>query len=129
MNVISLRSRIIVMIAAAVSLFTAGTASAENSYLEQYGYEEEMNRCIDLLRPALQLAELGKVTYDVQEIDLRGPWYQFEISVTVEDESGTKLLDGYKVGCKSNRWIESAQLKYRRNSQELLADTMLLASQ
>ena len=133
MNAKSPRSGIILMTAATVSFFTTGVASAASSYLEQYGYEEEMNRCIDLLRPVMrisasQTAGAAKIIYDVQDVDLRGPWYRFEISVSVEDEAGAKLLDGYKVGCRSNRWIESAQLKDRRNSEELPGEMALFAS-
>jgi hypothetical protein len=117
--------------AATVGMLAGGVASAEPLFFDQNGYQDEMHRCIDLLRPALQSVETGKVIYDVQDIELRGPWYQFEISVTVEDAAGNKRLDGYKVGCQSNRWVEIARLEDRRNAQKLPVEVKieLLASQ
>ncbi len=114
--------------AATVGALATGIANAEVSYFERNGYEEEMNRCIDLLQPAMQSINSGKIIYDVQQIDLRGPWYQFEISVSVEDEAGIKSLDSYKIGCKANRWIESAELNVRRNTQQLPVTQEPLAS-
>lgn len=125
------RSRAVRVAVAAVGMLAGGLAAAESLYFEQNAYQEEMHRCIDLLRPALQSVAAGKVIYDVQEIELRGPWYEFEISVTVEDPAGNKRLDGYKVGCQSNRWVEMARLEDRRNNEKLPVEVKieLLASQ
>ena len=126
MKALNLRNEVVLAMAATVGILAAGVANAD--YFERNGYEDEMNRCIDLIQPSMQAVKSGKVIYDVQEIDLRGPWYQFEISVTVEDEAGARRIDGYKVGCKSNRWIETAELKERRNTEQLPVEMELLAS-
>ena len=125
------RSLAVRVAVAAVGMLAAGLAVADTLDLESSAYQQEMHRCIDLLRPALQSVEAGKIIYDVQEIDLRGPWYEFEISVTVEDSAGNKRLDGYRVGCQSNRWIEMARLEERRNAEKLPVEVKieLLASQ
>ena len=111
---------------AVVLVMLSGVAQASDDYFEQYGYEEEMNRCIDLLRPSLRATASDRVIYDVQEIDLRGAWYRFEISATVVDAAGMSKIDNYRVGCQSNRWVEVARLLERPNKQQLQSE--LLAS-
>ena len=105
--------------AALLAWFGQINAAAAYDYLEMYGYEDELARCIDLIRPALQAREGEKVTYDVQKIDLRGPWYNFAIGMTLVDRQGNKQIDNYKVGCKANRWVASARLVERRNTEPL----------
>jgi hypothetical protein len=109
-------------------LFANSIAGATDSYFEQYGYEDEINRCISLLRPSLGAASNDRVTYEIQEIDLRGPWYRFEISASVVDVTGQMKLDAFKVGCKANRWVETAQLMERPNAQQLALNSELFAS-
>ena len=67
------------------------------------------------------------MSYEIEDIRLRGPWYRFEIKTTVVDSNGQTVVDGYRVGCKSNRWIESTQLLARRNSQALPLQLQMLA--
>ena len=112
------------------ALLCCGAANANPAYdyFELYGYEDELARCVELIRPVLQAKDGEKVTYDVQEIDLRGPWYNFEISTTLVDTQGNKQVDAYKIGCRSNRWVESVKLVERRNSQPLPLRLELLAS-
>jgi len=106
----------------------SGTANAVASSAAEYEFADELNRCVSLLRPSVQAFGDGKVVYDVQDYKRTGPWYRFEISVSVEDEAGTQLLDNYRVGCSSNRWVDSAYLSSRRNSQQL-PKRLTLASQ
>jgi len=56
------------------------------------------------------------------------PQKKLEISTSIVDTAGRIKLDGFKVGCKANRWVETAQLLERRNSQQLALDTELYAS-
>jgi len=116
-------------LAALAGLLAVGSAQAKDSFIERYQYQDEMNRCIDLLRPAVQADESGKVLYNVQEIDRRGQWYKFEIDITVTDASGAKTVDGYRVGCEANRWTEVAKLLERDNNESLPLQRELLASQ
>jgi hypothetical protein len=128
MNEEELRSGTVFVIATVVFMLMTGVASATNLTLERNAYADELDRCIDLIRPSVQAGDVGKITYDVQEIDLRGPWYEFEISVSVEGENGAMQLDGYKVGCKSNRWIDASKLQARRNIEKLPLTMELVAS-
>jgi len=111
-----------------VGCVAASLASAGNLDFEQHAYAIELNRCIDMLRPAMQASRASKISYDVQEIQLSGPWYQFEISVSVDRENGAERIDSYKVGCKSNRWIDSSELQVRHNAEQLPAAMELQAS-
>ena len=112
---------------AILGVLVTGQAYAAYGYFTRDDYQDEVNRCIDLLRPALSAQDGDKVIYDIQEIELRGPWYQFEISASVVDADGTTRVDGFKVGCKANRWIEKAQLAERKNKQQLTNGLELLA--
>ena len=102
-------------------IFIATTAQADQpeyrpyNYLETYGYDMELQHCVELLRPTLGATENEKVKYVVGDIALRGPWYRFEISASVFGADGSTRVDGFKVLCKSNRWIQSAQLIERKN--------------
>ena len=116
------------VIAAAVGMLTWGVASSGDLNLTRQAYEDEMNRCINLLRPLMPVNTNSKIIYDVQGIDLRGPWYLFDISVSIEDQNGVELVDGYKFGCKSNRWKDSSELQSRRNTQQLPEKMELMAS-
>ena len=129
MKVNTSRRRIAPAIAFTVGLLAAGIASSGNLDFVEQAYAEELNRCIDMIRPVMPASGAGKIIYDVQQIDLRGPWYQFEISVSIEEENGATKIDGYKIGCKSNRWGNSATLQARRNRQQLPTMSELLASQ
>jgi len=106
-----------ILIAAVMALSSTG-ALAEYNYHESYGFEDEIKQCVEIIRPVLGINSTEKVVYDVQEIDLQGPWYRFEITAVIVDEAGIVQLDGFNFGCKSNRWIESASLLDRRNSLE-----------
>jgi hypothetical protein len=100
------------------SVLITSVAQAEYrpyNYLETYGYDMELQHCIELLRPTLGATENEKVKYSVEDIALRGPWYRFEISASVFGADGSTRVDGFKVLCKSNRWIQSAKLIERRN--------------
>jgi hypothetical protein len=99
-------------------VFVATTAQADYrpyNYLETYGFDMELQHCVELLRPSLGAVENEKVKYVVEDITLRGPWYRFEITATVIGVDGSTRVDGFKVLCKSNRWIQSAKLIERRN--------------
>ena len=115
------------MYTAILSVLVTGQAYAAYGYFTRYDYEDEVYRCIDLLRPALSAKDGDKVIYDIQEIELRGPWYQFEISATVIDADGVTTVDGFKVGCRANRWVEKAQLAERENDRQLSVKLELLA--
>ncbi len=119
--------RIMTICVALLGLATAAQGAAEYNYFTQHGYEDEINRCIDLLRPALGAQAGDKVVYDIQEIQLRGPWYQFEISTTIIDPKGNISVDDYMVGCKANRWIDSVQLAERRNTTQLKSSKNVFA--
>ena len=100
------------------SVLIASMARAEYrpyNYLEAYGYDMELQHCVELLRPTLGAAKDEQVKYVVEDITLRGPWYRFEISASVFGADGSTRVDGFKVLCKSNRWIQSAKLIERRN--------------
>jgi lysyl-tRNA synthetase class II len=88
----------------------------EDNYHALYGYEDELQQCVELLRPSVETEQADRITYQVQEIDLHGPWYKFEIAATTYLADGQKIVDGFRVACKSNRWIEQARLIERRNS-------------
>jgi len=105
-----------VVVATLLTTLTAGNALAEWDYHETHGYEDELARCVDLIRPVIGLENTDKVTYDVQEIDLHGPWYKFEISTTIVDDDGTTQIDSFNVGCKSNRRISATELLDRTNT-------------
>ena len=107
------------VIGAAVFIAISSAKAEAYSYFEENGYEEELALCVDLLRPSLAASAGEKVEYVVQDIDLQGPWYRFEIAATVTDVEGQIRIDGYRVGCKSNRWIESAQLDDRNRIPKL----------
>jgi hypothetical protein len=96
-----------------------GTAQAEYDYEDNYhalyGYEDELQVCVDLLRPSMGIEQVDRVTYQVEEIDLHGPWYKFEIVASTYLSSGQPVTDGFRVACKSNRWIEQARLIERSN--------------
>lgn len=115
------------MYTAILGVLVTGQAYAAYGYFTRQDYEDEVNRCIDLLRPALSAKDGDRVIYDIQEIELRGPWYQFEISATVIDAGGVTTVDGFRVGCKANRWVESAKLAERENDRQLNASLELLA--
>ena len=122
-----------IAVAAQLLLWTATTATADTArqvslkYFEQRGYQDELLLCADLLRPVLAAGQGDRVSYVVDEIELRGPWYRFEIAATVVSAAGETVLEDYRVGCKSNRWIESARLLARHNAQELPVDLAQLA--
>jgi len=78
----------------------------EDNYHALYGYEDELENCVDILRPSLAGENTDRVSYVVEEIYLHGPWY------------------GFRVACKSNRWIEKARLMERPNPN--YADQVLL---
>jgi len=126
---VTFRRRMTLVVVATVGMLTAGVAGAGDLNYAEQAYRDELNRCVALLRPAMPVTGVRKITYEVQEIELRGPWYQFEISVSVEDESGATRIGGYRVGCKSNRWIDSSTLQARRNVQSLPLTKELLASE
>jgi len=108
------------LIACAVSiLLVSGPASATYNYFEENGYEDELELCLQKIRPMINAGADDAVYYEVEEIDLRGPWYRFEISATKVDRTGQRSIDGYNVGCKSNRWVESVKLLERYNKQPL----------
>lgn len=90
-------------------------AMASYNYFEQYGYEPQLQRCVDLLRPAVTGSPGDQVRFEVEEIKLRGPWFRFEISTTVRDQTGRVRLNDYKVGCKANRWVAKTRLIRRPN--------------
>ncbi|MEJ2138335.1 MAG: hypothetical protein P8Y61_02600 [Gammaproteobacteria bacterium] len=113
--------------AAILGVLVTGQAYAAYGYFTRDDYEDEVNRCIDLLRPALSAKDGDRVIYEIQEIELRGPWYQFEISATVVDAGGVTTVDGFRVGCKANRWVERAELAARDNGRELDTAPGLLA--
>ena len=99
-------------------VFIASTVQAEYrpyNYLETHGFDMELQHCVDLLRPTLGAVENEKVKYVVEDVALRGPWYRFEITATVIGVDGSTRIDGFKVLCKSNRWIQSAKLIERKN--------------
>jgi hypothetical protein len=102
-------------------VFVASMAQADQTeyrpynYLETYGYDMELQHCVELLRPTLGATVNEKVKYAVEDIVLRGPWYRFEISASVFGADGSTRVDGFKVLCKSNRWIQSAHLFERKN--------------
>ena len=108
---------------AAASLTTSLAVQAEDNYFEPYnyfennGYEDELQHCLDILRPNLGLTGSSneKVSYEITEINFRSPWYRFEIVATVSDRAGQPSLEGFRVACKSNRRIESARLLERKN--------------
>jgi hypothetical protein len=103
---------------ALASVFAADTASADYrpyKYLEHNGFDTELQHCIELLRPTLNAPAESKVEYLVEDVRLRGPWYRFELTASVVESNGTVSLDGFKVLCKSNRWVDSARLIERRN--------------
>jgi len=106
------------VLVALASVFVTDIAVAEYrpyKYFEHHGYDSELQHCVELLRPTLNAPADGKIQYLLQEVKLRGPWYRFEIQASVFDSDGAVSLDGFKVLCKSNRWIESARLIERRN--------------
>jgi len=108
-------------------ILVATTAQAEYrpyNYLETYGFDMELQHCVELLRPSLGAVENEKVKYVVEDVTLRGPWYRFEIAATVIGVDGSTRVDGFKVLCKSNRWIQSAKLIERKNDS--LADRNLV---
>jgi hypothetical protein len=101
------------------SIFAATTVQAEYrpyNYLEQYGYTEELQHCVDLLRPTLNTGSEERASFVVEDIVLRGPWYRFKISASVFSADGVTRVDSFKVSCKSNRWIESARLFDMKNN-------------
>jgi hypothetical protein len=103
---------------ALASIFAATTAQADYrpyNYLETYGYDMELQHCVELLRPTLGAEQNEQVKYVVQDVALHGPWYRFEIKASVIGVDGDARIDGFKVLCKSNRWLESARLIERRN--------------
>ena len=103
-------------IVASISLLTVSAANAEYNYFETHGYQDELKTCIDVLRSNLDLRDDDVVSYEVEKIDLRGPWYRFDIVTTVTDGAGQERLGEFEIGCKSNRWIVSARLIERVNN-------------
>ena len=96
----------------------------KDNYHALYGYEDELENCVDILRPSLAGDNTDRVSYVVEEIHLHGPWYRFEIKATTYDSAGQRQLEGFRVACKSNRWIEKARLMKRPNPK--YADQVLL---
>lgn len=127
---------ILVAFAGVLAADFAGAADMEfepYDYHELYGYEDEVESCVDILRPNIDAAFDERVEYIVEDIDLRGPWYKFELSAYVYAADGEKTLDGFNVACKSNRWITSARLIDRPNAESaerelLVSDTEQLAA-
>lgn len=119
---------------AVVALVCAGLivgtarASATYDYFEQYGYDEELRRCFELLKPELDVRATDTVAWEVAEIDRQGPWYRFEILTTVTDFEGDTVVDGYRAGCMANRWISATRLIERDNSDLPVAGNERLAS-
>jgi hypothetical protein len=119
-----IRGRLSLAIAAMVMGLIAGGVSAATipatlSLSDNSEFSEELNRCVDLLRPQVQMIGAERTVYDVQDVKLTGPWYRFEISVSVENDTGDSLLNDYRVGCSANRWVDEAYLSGRRNSETL----------
>ena len=96
----------------------------EDNYHALYGYEDELENCVDILRPSLAGVDTDRVTYVVEKIYLHGPWYRFEIEASTYDSTGQRQLHNFRVACKSNRWIEKARLMERPNPN--YADQVLL---
>ena len=126
MNALKLGKTLLV---AVVSMLFVATvrADANLNYAEEYSYRERLMQCVDKLRPIFQPLASDRVIYNVEEIELRGPWYRFEISTTIVAEDGTSVLDDYKVGCKANRWIDSTRLLSRRNADQPVLDSLVIA--
>ena len=119
----------LVLVANLLAIFagTAAQASPEFNYFEEYAYQDAMMRCVATLRPVLEVQDTDTVSYIIQEIDLKGPWYRFEISATVLDSEGNTQIDDFQVGCKANRWIDETRLLARRNAESLILKLDLLA--
>lgn len=103
----------------ALCLTTGNIAYAEYraySYYELHGYNKELQHCVDLLRPNLFIQNQERASFVVDEISLRGPWYEFSISASVTSADGSERLNGFRVSCKSNRWIQSARLIESRSN-------------
>lgn len=99
------------------------------SHDQRTAYENDLQQCIDLLRPALNMSIGDQVTYLITEVDSHGNWYRFEISATKVNQSGQVEIDGYNVGCKSNHRVAETRLLERDNEQQLPLNGELFAKQ
>jgi len=118
-NAILTSLQLLAISVALASVFAANTAHAEYKsydYFEMRGYDSELQQCVELLRPTLGAVQNERTRYTVEDIDLRGPWYSFEIVASVFGIDGRKRVDSFKVRCKSNRWTDSARLIKRKNA-------------
>jgi hypothetical protein len=111
----------------------SASASAQAQYLlspdQRNAYENDLQQCIDMLRPALNMSTGDQVTYLITEVDSHGNWYRFEISATKVNQSGQVEIDGYNVGCKSNHRVAASRLMQRENEQQLPLNGELFAKQ
>jgi len=116
-----------------LAALASASASAQGQYplsLDQrISYEKDLQPCLDLLRPALNVSTGDQVTYLITQVDTHGNWYRFEISATKVNQSGQVEIDGYNVGCKSNHRVDAIRLLERDNEQELPLNGELFAKQ
>ena len=121
MNIRKIRTSLYAVtgLVAALVVSTSASAYEPYEYFERHGYEDELQRCVESLRPVLDVSDGDQVSYIVDEIDLRGPWYRFEIAATLVNKDGDTELDNFRIGCKSNRWIAEVRLIERDNIQTL----------
>jgi hypothetical protein len=116
-------------------LAASGSVSASEqgqyplSSSQRISYEKDLQPCLDILRPALNISTGDQVTYLITEVDSHGNWYRFEISATKINHSGQVEIDGYNVGCKSNHRVAAIRLLERENEQQLPLNGELFAKQ
>jgi hypothetical protein len=111
----------------------SASASAQGQYPlssdQRISYEKDLQPCLDMLRPALNMSNGDQVTYLITEVDSHGNWYRFEISATKVNQSGKVEIDSYNVGCKSNHRVAAIRLLERENEQQLPLNGELFAKQ
>jgi hypothetical protein len=118
MLTLKIRAALCAMVALAFAGLVTGTAraSTQYDYFEFHGYDDELRRCFEFLKPMLDVRDTDTVAWEVAEIDRRGPWYRFEIFTIVVDAEGDTVIDGHRAGCMANRWIPATRLIERDNT-------------
>ena len=97
----------------------AGAATAAADVPKRFAYQDELQRCVDQLRPELNLREGDRVMHFLDDTSRRGQWYRFELETTVTDEAGTVVVEGLKVNCRANRWDSRTELDYKLLAEPL----------
>lgn len=103
-----MKSEMVRMLVLAMMLTATGTAAGSPSPL----YDDELNRCVSALRPAVSEKGATTVVHTITAVRVRGLWREFTIESALRGEDGS-ALGRISSRCQAQRWGATTRLALR----------------